>query len=246
MPSVPVAQVTKDTLIFKKIKWNRNVKRGKVEKMINSVRSGVNFLPYYPILLDKNFKVVDGQHRLAVCEELGLPVYYHVLPDKVRMIEVMELNSNSTNWVWDDYVNAHISSNTLNSDSYGYLKAMCNKYSVPKATIASLLFHGNADRSKSLTEAIQQGEFRVRYQSEVITFLDNMESLKPVISAYTGPITQAFWEVKDNEQFSFEKFLHKCNIKSETLKHLGSKKQALSAIEDIYNFSSKNRVILFN
>ena len=247
MPSAPVAQVTKDKLIFKKITWNRNVKRFKVENLIKTIKGGVNFLQYYPILLDKDFKIVDGQHRLAACEELGLPVYYHVLPHEAEMNEVMELNSNSSNWVWDDYINMNMEHKLkIVRNSYTYLKDICNKYSVPKATIASLLFHGNANRGKALTEAIKHGQFRVRYDNEVLTFLDNMESLKPVVSAYTGPITQAFWEVKDNEQFSFEKFLHKCTIKGEILKNLDSKKQALSTIEDIYNFASKNRVILFN
>tara|TARA_R100001443_G_scaffold19976_1_gene31835 strand:+ start:3277 stop:4038 length:762 start_codon:yes stop_codon:yes gene_type:complete len=246
--SAPVAHVTTDYLIFNLINWNRDIDYGQVKKMCDAVKQGINFFKYVPILADKQGNVIDGQHRFKVCEMLGLPIYYHVVETSIKMIEIMKLNSSSSNWKWDNYVNAHIKVNGKNASQYKQLKSICSKYSLPKATIASILQDGNPNRVDSLKEAVQYGEFRINHYEKAIKFLDGMQIIRPTIGSkgVSRAIMSAFWQVKDNEDFSFKKFLHKANLKGTLLQNVDSKKQALLAIEDIYNFASKKRVILFN
>ena len=56
---------------FKKIKGNRKINFKNLGKIINSMSKKQLVIP---ILVNEKFEVIDGQHRLQACIELGLPV----------------------------------------------------------------------------------------------------------------------------------------------------------------------------
>lgn len=59
-----------------------------------------------PIIVNEKFHVIDGQHRLRVCKELGLPVYYIMIPG-YGIKEVQVLNANQSNWKKMDHLKSY-------------------------------------------------------------------------------------------------------------------------------------------
>jgi len=82
-----------------------------------------------PIIVDKQFRVLDGQHRLEACEALGLPVSYLVTESNIPGVELMiELNINSRNWTLGDYLKHWIVANPCCSESYQAIREIADTF----------------------------------------------------------------------------------------------------------------------
>ncbi len=67
-------------------KRNRPINPEHLERLYDAV-SEKNFLQEFPILVDRNMVVIDGQHRLRVAEALGVPIYY-LVSDRISIDDV--------------------------------------------------------------------------------------------------------------------------------------------------------------
>jgi hypothetical protein len=85
-PNAPEIRKTANYDIFKMIKWNRSLNRPNVIKLIEENRKHFQ-LHKFPILVTKDFKIIDGQHRFNAAKELGSPVYYIVAEDMDESIK---------------------------------------------------------------------------------------------------------------------------------------------------------------
>lgn len=98
-------QTTKDYDKFQVYNYNRGINRLLVRKIIKSI-SEIGYMEGKPVIVDKSFAIIDGQHRFTACVELGLPIQYVVTavdPEKA----IIELNANQVNWKMQDYVNMY-------------------------------------------------------------------------------------------------------------------------------------------
>lgn len=73
---------TNDYNIFKYIKSNRELNETHVKTLMEEI-SKHNYLNIRPILVNKKFEVIDGQHRLEAAKRLGVPVFYQVIEGDV-------------------------------------------------------------------------------------------------------------------------------------------------------------------
>ena len=89
---------------FKKIKGNRKINFKNLGKIINSMSKKQLVIP---ILVNEKFEVIDGQHRLQACIELGLPVYYYIV-EGYGDCEVITTNLNQENWTKSQFLDYYI------------------------------------------------------------------------------------------------------------------------------------------
>ena len=68
---------TTDYKKFKIIQGNRALREFHVEYLKKSIMKD-NLLYLNPILVNSDYYVFDGQHRLKVAEDLNLPIFYTI------------------------------------------------------------------------------------------------------------------------------------------------------------------------
>ena len=83
---------TSDYDIFKKHVHNRPLVEGNILKILKSIQFK-NLLKYRPILIDKDYRVIDGQHRLEAAKRLCISVFYEMKTD-VEHVDIKLLNDN--------------------------------------------------------------------------------------------------------------------------------------------------------
>lgn len=116
---------TDDYSKFKGITSNREVYGRHVQAIVKSLRKR-NLLWMNPIKVNDDFEVIDGQHRLAAAEILGVPVFYIVCPG-VTKADLAILNSNQRNWSLMDFITFY----TIEGHGeYKRLANLINKFSV--------------------------------------------------------------------------------------------------------------------
>jgi len=75
----PVIIKETDYSKFTLISWNRELSPQNMDKL--EVENKKEFkMQYFPILVDANLNVIDGQHRFSVCKNNNWPVYYIIKP----------------------------------------------------------------------------------------------------------------------------------------------------------------------
>lgn len=95
---------TYDYSKFKKMEGNRAVVNRRKTKILKSIEK-VGYVNN-PIIVNKNFEIIDGQGRFEACKELGLPIQY-VIDQDAGLEECIALNLGQTNWTPMDYVRSY-------------------------------------------------------------------------------------------------------------------------------------------
>ncbi len=76
-PKSPIIYKSGEYSKFKKIEWNRKIDENNVKKLLKENEKKFQ-LHKFPIIVTKDFKIIDGQHRFEVAKKLKSPVYYIV------------------------------------------------------------------------------------------------------------------------------------------------------------------------
>lgn len=145
---------TKEYKMFKNLSYNRKngVNKKKLKELIDSIREQ-NYLHLHPIIVDENFNVIDGQHRLAAAEKLDAFVYY-IQEKKINEKHVMNANIAQSSWSVEDIINYY--SVKENIDSYSRLNLLMKELSLKPKGLFGLLF---GICNQSLLEMIKRGKF---------------------------------------------------------------------------------------
>jgi hypothetical protein len=102
-------RTTTDYSKFGLIEGNRPRNDSHVKRLVKSFEA--NHLPT-AILVDKDMRVLDGQHRLAALSRLGRPVHYIVADATVE--DVKMVNSAQKQWTINDIINSHAATGNWN------------------------------------------------------------------------------------------------------------------------------------
>ena len=98
---------SKDYSKFKIIKENRGIKKATVNKIVISINQ-FGFIPGRPVLVDKDFNIVDGQHRFFALKQLNMPIQYEIIDGDI-IAKTMMLNSSQSQWLLKDYIESYAS-----------------------------------------------------------------------------------------------------------------------------------------
>ena len=66
---------TGDLSVFKILDGNRNINLGNVDRLVKSIEE--NGFLQMPIIVNENYEVIDGQHRLMAAKKINSIIYYH-------------------------------------------------------------------------------------------------------------------------------------------------------------------------
>lgn len=86
--------VTDDYSSFKFFKYNRAINKANLKNVKKSLQKRGQIMP---VLITKDFKVIDGQHRVVAMQELELPIHYIICYNYISN-DVEEVNNVGKNW----------------------------------------------------------------------------------------------------------------------------------------------------
>jgi hypothetical protein len=226
---------TKDYSIFKVNEHNRviipsHVKRLTQSMLVNGWQKGSY------MVTDRNYNVIDGQHRLEAAKIANVPVEYAVevkaTADSIRM-----LNTNSKNWNIIDHLRYHVEAGNQN---YVLLDRFMKNFPDFRPTECMMLVKNSM--SSAERGEFESGQFVVKDMKKAYAWGHQIMSLKPYFdSGYCKSIfVRALMKVFLNKpEFNFDEFLHKIHIRPRSIYMCGTVDQYVEMIEDIYNYKRK-------
>ena len=227
--------VTSDYEVFQRMPGNRQVSENHILRLMEAMRIHDLFTP---ILVNQEFQVVDGQHRLEARRRLGLPVPYY-WTEGLGLPEVQKLNSTQKGWTNDDYVRAYIELGNQNYVQYQWFR---RKYSLPHVPSIWLL---SGSDTKSMSSTFKEGNFVVKDLEGAKAKAAMLGELAPIFSHWKdAPFIKAVLFCLHRTGFDFKTFVHRATQNPTMLKPCTTIDGYMLLIEDCYNYRAQKKVPL--
>lgn len=237
-------QKTSDYSIFKSLDGNRKIDKYHLRKLKESIEKN-NRLNLHPVIVNKDFEVIDGQHRLEVAKMLGLEIFY-IQSDSINHEHLIECNVNQKSWEVENYIDFFSIKEKISD--YVELQQMMKMTKLkPKALMTLAL--GNV--SKKILEFLKTGKFRFPqnkdFQRFILSYCDFIayvedKRIKPLSMFSNHYFSKAFRWLLSTSGFDFTAFLKKLDLRWFDLKPQRGAEEWYKLLISIYNFKNHNRI----
>jgi hypothetical protein len=232
-------QYTKEYGLFHFLKGNRDLNEAKIEKIIKSVKSGLNFFKYCPILINEDRYIIDGQHRFWACKKLGLPVYFVVVP-QFSLRQIAEINNNTSKWKIKDFMNCYIDAN-VNRDQYKILERISSEHKLNISLCINLLMYGKVGGG-GMSDAFRNGEFKVNFMDFTERLISQARQFEQFEADWKSrSFLQAIEKLQSSDKYDQDAVIKKLTKHSLVIAPQSSSKEYLSHIESLFNFKNSIR-----
>ena len=231
-----------DYLKFQKIDGNRKLSDSHVKSLVESIKSK-NLLHLRPIIIDENFYVLDGQHRLEAAKLCEVPIYY-ITCNSEKFKEITKLNQNQKNWKLTDFLNFY-AINFKNPCYIDILNLMKDRNLVLEAIFIYMDYN---IKKKELREQFCNGEFIIeRPIEETIekicdweTFFNFMQEKNSDYLDFFKSLhfRKALLEILESKRISRQQFWDRIKMNVASVYRCRNKDETLDMLLKIYNKQS--------
>lgn len=235
---------TKDYSIFKYLTGNRPLNKSHLKKLKLSIEKN-NCLNLHPIVVNDNFEIIDGQHRLECAKQLGVEIFF-IKSDNVSDDHLIECNVNQKSFECENYIDYFAIKDK--KPEYIQLKNMLQASGLkPKALLTLIL----GTVSSNLLEFLKTGKFKfpaVEDPKKVMDFYYDFiayakdKRLKPLSMFTNHNFTRALRWLFKTTGFESSIFFKKLDMRWFDLKPQRSAEDWYSLLISIYNFKNHNRI----
>lgn len=216
---------------FTFIKGNRNVKKNHLIRLRRSINEK-DLLQYNPIIVNEDYEVIDGQHRLTACKSMNSPVYF-VVAKGLGFDDVVRLNTNVKDWGIADYMQSYID---LGYKHYIKLDKFAKRWGLSTSNaIAIMSMKGHVDRAGYT--AFKAGNFEILDEKVATEYARRLRDIAP----YT---TKNTWKDRDfiralsiayEKEMDHDKLVEQIQQYPYPLHRRANTTEYLRQFEDVYN-----------
>jgi hypothetical protein len=239
--------------LFKSLKGNRPANPRHLQRLTESIKK--NGMIPNPVLVNENFEVLDGQHRLEAAIRTKEDVYFTFVKD-YDLKQVHAINMNQKNWTSKDYMYGYANDGL---EDYIKLRDFYERFKVFNvADCIAMLSNVTSGSAYQMSEAhrmgvkkrtvsmtFNEGTWKSKDLSVAEEWANNLLRIRPHFegfnkSSFVGTMIGMF----KHPDFDFEEFLKKLKKRPYMLRQAPSREQYKKMVEDIYNIHRKKKVNL--
>lgn len=238
----PGLKETKDYDAFVILRGNRQLNKGHVKSLIQSMTDFGNMTPVFPVVVNDRMEVIDGQHRLEALRELKWPVYYRI-EQALNIEHVRLLNTAKTNWTWRDYARSYAE---LGDENYVRFLNLIKHFDVPFRTL--MYFTQIGRKSGANLPMFSRGEYKLTGEKQQKAFQELKMYTELNELAQQGKNTkfaEALCDIIRNPAYDHERMKKTLSRLNRAIPAYRKKTDILRFLEDEYNKFYKDNVRLF-
>jgi len=207
----------------------------------NSQESIKSVLSEYELYL-----IGDGQNRFEACKNLGLPVYYMIIPG-LTLKDIQRLNSNVKSWTWRQHMESCCK---LDMEDYLIYRDFQDTYKIQHTECVQLLSGNTGLRggTKTMAKAFNDGQFKVGDYDKAVEYANKITELGRYYDGFTRKsFVRAIIHLLDNRDPNLSEYRHEIFVKrlakkSQMFTHQINRADYIRMIEDVYNYGCSNKV----
>lgn len=230
--------VTKEYNQFKFTQENRDVDLSKPSaKKLRKSMQKYGWIDAFPMLCHRNgdekIKIIDGQHRFSIAQEIGIPCKY-VLND--IDVEVSEINEAQDNWSVKDYLNRWAKAG---KDDYVKVGQFSNRFGIPLGL--SIAMNSGTYTFANVRDKFQRGDYRIKTPvlAEKIANTYN-DIAKLADGAKKQNFVKAIYQCYYVDEFNAERLVSQARKFPNIIQPMSKVDEYLEMIEELYNHAKKS------
>lgn len=231
---------TNDYTICKTKSGNRPINKSKIKKLtLKMLRK--NMLIDFPIrvaLVNKDYYIVDGQHRHEVCRNNGLDIYFMVCQICKTVEDIQSVNSDNSGWNPHDMVAARIK---IGDPEYIYLDEFVQQSGLSISVCAALCM-GGLTWHESGSESVLSGKFRVLDKAganQVVSWINDIRPYSIAASWRHRSFIYALVHMYRVEGFKHSVFMKKLKECGKQVQRRANIPDYVRHIQEIYNYKTR-------
>lgn len=181
--------------VFKVDKRARPIQNYQIENMVKAI-SKKSLLRYYPIIVDRDMTIIDGQKRWIVAKQLNIPIHYIVASD-MSLLMAVKAGSRSLSWRDHDYLK-HFCEQGY--PDYIYLRDLLNNNRNINIKMA-YSFLGDVKSWFNAAHLFRTGFFRAVNREKVEKFIEYISLIDDYRTKIHSSFQSAFFDQMNNDEF---------------------------------------------
>lgn len=229
--------------LFKFTPFNRSeIKESNVNKLVFSIQT-INLLHLNPIIVDRNFTIINGQHRLLAAKKLGVDIYY-IKDERLTEDDILPMNS-ARAWVFNDYLNFFCKKG---NPHYIKFKDFMEKNNLTGSNALIMLGYGKGGRT---IKNVKEGKFEFNHNyaesniesfNKIINYISKMNGTGSFLSSTR--FCKPLYRLCSHPDFQIDKMLDNLSKMIERVKPRVSMGDYEKMFEDIYNWRNPVKIKL--
>lgn len=238
---------TRDLSVFKILEGNRNINLANVERLVKSIEE--NGFLQMPIIVNENYEVIDGQHRLMAAKKLNSIIYYHKV-NNYDLKTAITLNRNQSNWSIADYIRSYCD---LGYKDYIKLQEFSEANKDFGLMICAELTSLDKNRqmyargNNENADLVRKGNYKFDPNNKAEYIFNAARKIKTVIpDVMLVTYLRCLNKCINNPEFNLNQFVKKATTFPDQHRKSSTTSVIMANIEHIYNFRNqgKTRIIL--
>lgn len=226
---------TKDYDNFRFYSKNREIDFRHCDKKIQESLLLHGWLKTFPMIVDKDLKIRDGQHRFIVARKLGLEIPV-VIVEHFDDEDMFGINNASKRWTYKDFLHYHMMKGNKNAK---ILYELAQEYKLSVRTLSAL---AHFDMKIVMNS---QAIFRDIDKEELVQKIKLINEIVDFIKIKTERIKSSLITIIEHPQYDHKRFMTKLSYQLDRVHSCTTVGSYIEMFQDIYNWKSNNKV-LFN
>jgi|TARA_R110000824_G_scaffold8599_1_gene38919 hypothetical protein len=223
---------------FSKLDDNRDIDKKHVAMLAISIKKYGQLMP---IVVNEALEVIEGQHRLEACMELGIPVAY-IISIKASSKDVAIMNNSQKGWKNKDFLKHFSHKKHSNCGEYKKIVKFFNTYSLPFSIGIILLADYNSlesGKDRGPMPSFRDGSFKVINLEDANTKAGQLIKFKTTVPNLVkiNKFCIAFLRVSQVENFSIRTAYERISKNSKKFDHCNNQDDWVEAMVAAYNYN---------
>lgn len=248
MTTAPTYEIKSSTNYkdFKFMGGNRPINKNHVKQLARHMTETGNLTDMFPVTVNDEMFVLDGQHRIKALQKLGWPVHYRIIPGG-SLATVRAINGAQKNWSWLDFAHGW---EKLGKSEYRWFLSLNDRYpsygfrALMAFTQPTVMGHRH---DGTQTVGFRLGDYKCEDHAKAENLLATYAELAEAAEFHSREFALAMLQIIRGGAYDHGRMLKKLQQRKSTLQEFNSMRDNLRQIEEVYNydFPDNSRVRLF-
>tara|TARA_R100000808_G_C2150735_1_gene159564 strand:- start:17 stop:883 length:867 start_codon:yes stop_codon:yes gene_type:complete len=218
---------------------HKKVHEGRLRVLKRNIEK-YGFKKAFPIVLDKDFVICDGHHRVAACIALNKNAY--VLVDEEATVEqYAQISASTQKWNINDFIKAAVNNG---SQAAKIVEHFMEKFNFSASAIIRIEY-GMHVRKSDIIELITSKKLAFRDIEETKSKLNHLRDCLQLLPEYNEKIIGALSLLMQHDRYDENVMIRKLKQVGGNLKPSSSQKHYTEQFQRFYNHGTRSRRIYF-
>jgi ParB-like nuclease domain len=246
---------------FRFLPFNRPISQRKIDTLVKRMEKH-GFLPGTPVVVNRSFEILFGQHRFSAARQLQIPFFY-VVDEKPRTIEeeirlVADESSAADTWKNRQYLNAFSFEGFEGNEHYDAIREFMKKNYVSLSAVFTMMyafengqFKGHngswvgAHYDRTINETFRSGDFVFKpYVSQcgmIMARINDIRKASPNYDSFcfSKPFTLALLNFVTHSKYDHGQMMTKLKQVPSFIESTSSSREYSKMLDKVYNYRMK-------